>query len=122
MNTTGNQNLNSSFMDVCNAILSAAKRTINVAEICIVKQVKNNIFQCEFLNNTKLNIDCYKLQDLDVRVGDLVLVLFTDTDFRSNLVRESKGTTLLEVTEMTHSKNSGVIIGIIKGDRNNDSE
>lgn len=109
-------------MDVCLAIIEASKKSISVAEVCVVKQIQNDSYKCEFLNNSALNIDCIKLQDLEVLEGDIVLVLFTDTDFRSNLKRKLKNGTLLEVTESNHSKNYGIIIGIIKGDRNNDSE
>lgn len=121
MSTTGNKNLNDGFLDVLLALKDNCMRNINVAEVCIVESVDSEI-RCSLLNNKKTIIHCAKLENLEVSKGDCVLVIFTNTDFRNNLKRLSNNQTLLEVTEVTHKINCGIIIGIIKENIENASE
>lgn len=117
---TGNKNLNDGFLDVLMALKKNTMKNIRVAEIGIVEDVIS--LKCSLLNNPSLFIQCAKLTSLELNKGDVVLIIFTDTDFRSNLKRVNDNLKPLEVTEVNHSINYGVVIGIIKENKENATE
>lgn len=57
----------------------------------------------------------------DVAAGDVVLVVFTDYDFRT-AVKTQNFNPVETVNKNTHSKNFGIIISLIKGDKINGDE
>lgn len=116
----GNKNLNNGFLDVLMALKKNTMKNTRVAEIGIVEDSTN--LKCSLLNNSSTYIQCTKLSSVTVNKGDVVLILFTDTDFRNNLKRINDNLKPLEVTEVNHSINYGVIIGIIKENTENATE
>lgn len=117
---SGNKNLNDGFLDVLMALKKNTMKNTRVAEIGIIEDSTN--LKCSLLNNPSMYIQCTKLSSVTVNKGDVVLILFTDTDFRNNLKRINDNLKPLEVTEVNHSINYGVIIGIIKENTENATE
>lgn len=81
-----------------------------------------NTYICNPINNSNETISAVKLNNVDVDIGDCVLILFTNTDFRTNLDKIRKNIAPQDGNKyVSHSKENGVIIGIInKGESNND--
>lgn len=111
---TGNQNTSSDFLRVLMALKKNTMKDLNVAEVCKVTRIENEQYVVEPINNTGQKWYCAKLQNLQIEVNNIVLVLFTNTDFRLNLKRIKNN----QITQNTndkdlHTTNNGVIIGII---------
>lgn len=110
----GNDTQNSSFLDVCFALKNNVFRTLNVADVCVVREINEESLRCEYITDSNTNIVCVSLQDLDVKVGDVVLVIFTNNDFRASLNAFKAGQTSTDSkTTMLHERAYGVVIGII---------
>lgn len=98
-------------------VLLALKRNImkdnNVAEICKILSIKDDNIKVSSINKQEQLI-CTKLQGLDVKVDDIVLVIFTNTDFRINLTRiKANQQTLPLNSDVLHSSNFGVVVGLV---------
>lgn len=105
-----------SWEDELSSLLELKKvimKNLNVAEVCKVEKVNENEIKCKLLNSDNVII-CDKLKDLVINKDDIVLVVFTDTDFRLNLKKEKLGkvTQIIE-NDFNHDLSYGIIIGII---------
>lgn len=110
----GNVTENTSFLDVCFALKNNVFRTMNVADVCIVREIKGNDIKCEYITNNGVAIICTKLQGLTLAINDVVLVVFTNNDFRASLnaIKANQTDTNFDGTDL-HSNEFGVIVGII---------
>ena len=91
----------------------------NVAEVMKVNKINEDLIYCSEINSSKANCACCKLQDLNISINDIVLVLFTNTDFRANLKKIKNNQPTQDTNNRCeHSKSYGVIIGIIYGGNN----
>lgn len=112
--THGNETENSSFLDVCFALKNNVFRTLNVADVCVVREINNGSFRCEYITNSNVTIECTKLEGLDIKAGDVVLVVFTNNDFRASLnAFKAKRNNTNFTTVSFHEKSYGVIVGLI---------
>lgn len=112
--TTGNQNVSSDFLKVLMALKSNIMKDLNVAEIAIVSQKNGDEINCYLLNDNNVRVVCISLHNVTVNEGDIVLIIFTNTDFRTNLKKYKQNRATYKVEADTlHSKNYGVIIGKI---------
>lgn len=110
----GNDTENSSFLDVCFALKNNVFRTMNVADVCVVREINGDILRCEYITDSGTNIECIKLQGLDINVSDVVLVIFTNNDFRASLnAFKANQTNTDSKTALYHEKAYGVVVGLI---------
>lgn len=112
----GNNNTDASFLDVLFALKDNIMKDLNVADIVTVVSVDNDNrkFRCKLLANPNLQVECTNLQSLEVKVNDVMLAIFTTSDFRTNLSKVKNDQQLLKVENQTlHSKNYGVLVGLI---------
>ena len=113
---TGNKNLTSDFLQVLLKLEKKTMKDLSVAEVCEVISTNYNYYQCISVNNSNEVYNCYKLDGLEINKKDIVLVIYTNTDFRQNLERIKKGATKINTTtEEYHSKSYGIIIGKLIG-------
>lgn len=112
----GNNNTDASFLDVLFALKDNIMKDLNVADIVTVISVDddNRKFRCKLLANPNLQVECTNLQSLEVKVNDVMLAVFTTSDFRTNLSKVKNDQQLLKIENQTlHSKNYGVLVGLI---------
>ena len=90
-------------------------RDLNVATLAKVVDVNKNV--CEpfplIENEEKKNIYCLKIKNLELNVGDIVIILFCDRNFiqsYNQIINNQLPTKLKENTNL-HSDKYGVIIG-----------
>lgn len=113
-NVTGNETVNSNFLNVLLALKENIMKDLKVAEIGIVKEIKNDLCYCYLLNSKSTELICIKLNNLSLSQNDIVLIVFTNTDFRTNLNRLKNNQETIDYTNgQKHSYNFGVIIGKI---------
>ena len=114
MENKGNRVPSSDFLQVLLALKGNIMRDLNVADIAIVDKDDGPI-RCKLLNNEEIKIECEKLKGLTIAKDDLVLVLFTNSDFRNNLKQIRNNQKPQKTSSQSlHNKNYGVIIGIIE--------
>ena len=120
---TGNRVTNDDFLQVLLALKKNIMNNTGVAEVAQIVNVKEDFYSCKILS-TGMTVPGYSLKGLNVNVNDIIVLIFTDTDFRSNLKRIKKGQPSQEITqEVLHTKDCGIIIGILyKEDEQNDNE
>lgn len=112
--THGNETQDTSFLDVCFALKNNVFRTLNVADVCVVREINNESFRCEYITNSDTSIECIKFEGLDIKVSDVVLVVFTNNDFRASLNAFKAGQANTNATTQAfHEKSYGVIVGLI---------
>ena len=98
-------------------VLIALKNNImvdcNVCELAKVESISSDTYNCKIFS-TNGTIQAKALKDLEISVDDIVLVIFTNTDYRTNLTR-AKNNQATEVinSEKMHNKSYGIIIGIL---------
>ena len=110
---TGNKVSRHTLIDTLLALKKNTMQNTNVAEVCKIIEVRTDTIKCEVIN-TGLTLFCSSLQNLSLQVDDIVLVIFTDTDFRVNLTRLKQGQQVGKVSSETlHSSNYGIVIGLI---------
>lgn len=110
---SGNQNTTASFADVCIALKNNVMRNTHVAELVIVKSIGSTI-KCSLLTNPAQTIECIALSGLDVKVDDVMLTIFTLSDFRTNLTKLKRNQSISKIEKQTlHSINHGVLIGLV---------
>lgn len=111
---TGNKNTDASFTDVVLALKNNIMRNCNVAELVVITKIQDDKLQATLLTNPQQMIECTKLHDLEVQVNDVVLVIFTSTDFRVNLSKYKNNQVIQPISSQTlHSKMYGVVVGLI---------
>ena len=81
----GNKNSTSAFLEVLMALKENINKDLNVAEIGKIININQDQIKVQLLNNNQQKLICYKLKDLELELNDYVLIVFTNSDFRSNL-------------------------------------
>lgn len=111
----GNYTENTSFVDVLKTLKQNIFRTMQTAELCVVREdAGDGSYRCEFLTNSQIFVSAIKLQDLDVQVNDVVLIVFTGCDYRASLNAYKNGDANTSfMTLEYHQKQYGVITGLI---------
>lgn len=110
----GNNTENSSFLDVCFALKNNVFRTLNVADVCVVREINEESLRCEYITDSNTSIECVMLQGLDIKVSDVVLVIFTNNDFRASLNAFKAGQpNTNSKTTLYHEKTYGIVVGLI---------
>ena len=117
----GNKQTTFTLDDIFKAMKGNIFRDLNVADIVRVMSVDdmNSKYMCTLLSNPDLRIETTKLQDLTIQKDDVMLCIFTSTDFRTNLSKFKNKQVLQTTTNETlHSKNYGVLVGLIYREQN----
>ncbi len=114
MSNHGNKTENSSFLDVCFALKNNVFRTMNVADVCVIREISGDLIKCEYITDNNTSIHCAKIANVDCKVDDVVLVVFTNHDFRTSLnaFKNNQANTNFTSTAY-HEKSYGVIVGVI---------
>lgn len=111
---TGNNVQDNDFFRLLLALKSNIMRSVNVADLAVVENVSDDEILCRLLSDSSKKITCVKLKNLTIAKSDVVLVIYTNTDFRSNLRRVKSGQIAQTIEDNDlHSKSYGVIAGII---------
>lgn len=120
MEEKANQFITKDLLKVLLTFKSHLMKTLKVADIFIVKSVKTeknvDIYECKALNNENTIINCFALSSLtdSIDKGSVVLVLFTDSDFRTNYKRlKNSQQTQTSESILLHDFSYGVIIGLL---------
>lgn len=111
----GNKFVSADFLRVLKALKENILLEINVADVFQVVSVsEQNEYLCKSITDgATISAISLDINDI-IQVGDFVLVVFTNTDFRVNLRRIKSGLTPLEYESIEkHSKAFGVIVKII---------
>lgn len=113
MSVVGNNTQNNSLMDALLTLKDNTMRSTHVAEICRVVELRaNSQVKITPINNSKDIWYAYNMYGLNLATGQIVLVIFTDTDNRTNLYRNASNTsTQYSTSAKTHSSDYGIIIG-----------
>ena len=109
-----NQTTDGSFLSILLTLKENIMFSLNVAELMIVTRIDNDDVYCADINDSERTYVCAKLQNLTLKVDDVVLVIFTNKDFRSNL-KKIKNKVQPQNSSMycSHSKDNGVIVGVV---------
>ena len=111
--TKPNQSQNTSLTEVLLAVKHSTMLDTHVAEVCKVESIDDNDITCRILS-LDMSISCRKLDGVEVKENDCVLVIFTDRAFKTNLYRKSQNIqTSIVDDSVLHSFNFGIIIGVI---------
>ena len=115
---TGRNSVSSDILEILLVLKENVMLSTNVAEVCKVIETSNDTIKCSILTNEEI-ITCVKLMNLEIAKNDIVLVIFTDSDFRQNLRKTKLGkmTTKTE-TKVRHTRDFGVVVGIIYKNQN----
>lgn len=117
----GNENfMSGSLSKVLDALKSNIMRNTHVATFAQVKEIlNNNRVMVEFLprtKETKTYVNVYNASPFEVKVDDVVIVIFTDKNFKINLRQYESGYELTEIeANVLHSIEFGVIISVYGG-------
>lgn len=92
--------------------------SISVCRIAKITSVNDDLILCQDLNDKQMQIPVIahtnNVLDADLVVDKIVCILFTDTDYRTNLNRAKNGLSMIQTKlKTTHNINYGIIIGII---------
>lgn len=118
---TGNRVDEPDFLKVLLTLKRNIMQDTNVAEVCKVLEINNDVYTVSPINNSNVRLKCYKLASLDPKKDDLVLVIFTNTDYRLNLNKINNNKPTQTITdELLHSLNYGVITGSVSNSGSTD--
>lgn len=110
----GNNTENTSFLDICEALKNNIFRTMSVADVCVVRELNSGIAKCAYITNSDTVIEAYTLFNADIQVNDVVLIVFTNNDFRTSLKAfKNNQANTNTITKKFHEKSYGVIVGLI---------
>lgn len=113
-NISGNKNTTASMHDLCEALKHNIMRHTNVADLVLITQkIDDTTYRASILSSPSKVIECTILKDISVDVNDIALVVFTSTDFRTNLAKAKRNQALTETQSVLHSLNYGVIVGLV---------
>ena len=106
-----NKVLSGDFLKVLLALKESIMKDIHCSELAIIKEVYTNNCNCSLLSNPEIKINAYKTKGTICRVGDIVLVAFSDNDFRSNLLKKDNDSQLQVIdSPIKHQLDYGIII------------
>lgn len=107
----GNKVFSGDFLKVLLALKESIMKDIHCSELAIIKEVHTNNCNCSLLSNPEIKINAYKTKGTICRVGDIVLVAFSDNDFRSNLLKKDNDSQLQIIdSPIKHQLDYGIII------------
>ena len=107
----GNKVFSGDFLKVLLALKESIMKDIHCSELAIIKEVYSNNCNCSLLSNPEIKINAYKTRGTICRVGDIVLVAFSDNDFRSNLLKKDNNSQLQVIdSPIKHQLDYGIII------------
>lgn len=116
MNTErGNYTENTSILDLLKAVKANIFKTMCTSEVCVIREdFGDDTYRCEYLTDSNTFVVALKFADLELSVGDVVLLVFTDRDYRASLnaYKSGQADTSVESTAY-HQKQFGVIVGVI---------
>lgn len=108
-----NKNVTSDFLRVLLALKDNIFNDLNVADVCTVESINEDSVLCRTLSD-QLLVSAITLKDLEIQTGDIVLVIFCNTDFRMKLQKIKAAQNYTSTSEeVLHSKSYGVIVGIV---------
>lgn len=114
----GNSYNSQDWIKTLNIVKQNILHSVNVARLCKIKTISENEIICQDLNNSKSTIICTAslISQSMLQTGQIVCVLFTDVDYRSNLNRIKQGLFPQDTSNKNlHSVNYGIIVGILGG-------
>lgn len=107
-------------LDVLLALKTNIFKNLKVATLGQVTSVDNDVITASifplYKDEDTLNLEVYKLKNLDIKKDDIVLILFLDRNFNQNLKQTKNNqarTNLVESKDTLHSYKNGIIIGIL---------
>ena len=118
MSAEGHANQTPTLLTVLNALKENINRDLNVCCLAVITQVFNDgTAMCQEFA-ASISFQAYYLRGMneELQQGDVVVVLFSDKDFRSNLKNFQGGSATFTQNsdfETLHTKANGIIIGIL---------
>lgn len=102
------------FLKVLLTLKDNIMRSLNVADVGIVSKIEGDDYYCTMLNDPSVNIVCAKDFNLEVQQNDTVLIVFTNSNFKSNLQRIKNDLEPQKIPNtIYHSCNYGIITNLI---------
>ena len=112
-NYKGNEVNSKDFLEILFALKNNIMKDLNVCEVAQIESISNEIYKCKILSTDEV-ITAIPLQNLQIVQNDVVVILFSNTDFRTNLKRiQNDNTAIIDDTLNLHNKSFGIIIGIL---------
>lgn len=112
-NYKGNEVNSKDFLEILFALKNNIMKDLNVCEVAQIESISNEIYKCKILSTDEV-ITAIPLQNLQIVQNDVVVILFSNTDFRTNLKRiQNDNTAITDDTLNLHNKSFGIIIGIL---------
>ena len=112
-NYKGNEVNSKDFLEILFALKNNIMKDLNVCEVAQIESISSGIYKCKILSTDEV-ITAVPLQNLQIVQNDVVVILFSNTDFRTNLKRiQNDNTAITDDTLNLHNKSFGIIIGIL---------
>lgn len=112
-NYKGNEVNSKDFLEILFALKNNIMKDLNVCEVAQIESISNDIYKCKILSTDEV-ITVIPLQNLEIAQNDVVVILFSNTDFRTNLKRiQNDNVAITNDTLNLHNKSFGIIIGIL---------
>ena len=112
-NYKGNEVNSKDFLEILFALKNNIMKDLNVCEVAQIESISNDIYKCKILSTDEV-ITAIPLQNLQIAQNDVVVILFSNTDFRTNLKRiQNDNAAITDDTLNLHNKSFGIIMGIL---------
>lgn len=112
-NYKGNEVNSKDFLEILFALKNNIMKDLNVCEVAQIESISSGIYKCKILSTDEI-ITAVPLQNLQIAQNDVVVILFSNTDFRTNLKRiQNDNIGITNDTLNLHNKSFGIIIGIL---------
>ena len=112
-NYKGNEVNSKDFLEILFALKNNIMKDLNVCEVAQIESISSGIYKCKILSTDEI-ITAIPLQNLQIVKNDVVVILFSNTDFRTNLKRiQNNNIGITDDTLNLHNKSFGIIIGIL---------
>ena len=112
-NYKGNEVNSKDFLEILFALKNNIMKDLNVCEVAQIESISNGIYKCKILSTDEI-ITAVPLQNLQIAQNDVVVILFSNTDFRTNLKRiQQDNIGITNDTLNLHNKSFGIIMGIL---------
>ena len=106
----GNQTRRQDFVSLVLAIKDSVMKDLKVCDVYVVENISDTIV-CHSINNVDERVFCVSIDGLQLTKDDVVLVLFTDHEFKTNLNRIKNDLSIQTITsKSTHSKTNAIVI------------
>ena len=112
-NYKGNEVNSKDFLEILFALKNNIMKDLNVCEVAQIESISDEIYKCKILSTDEV-ITAIPLQNLQIVQNDVVVILFSNTDFRTNLKRiQNDNAAITDDTLNLHNKSFGIIMGIL---------